>query len=94
MKRSTAPIDLPFRRGLWQVWTAGVAVLWPIGDKRLRFVTKRSFVSFPTDEEIRGEDKRWKAVFAEERRAGQAINDVQVVAIYIWWHPRGQTLYI
>lgn len=45
----------------------GVAVRWPIGDERLRFVTKESFVSFSADEGTRGEDKRWKAVFAQER---------------------------
>ena len=79
--------------GLGQVWTMGVAVLGPTGNKRLRFVTKKAFVSSPADEGIRREDKRREAVFTEERRAGQAINDVQVY-IYIWWHPRGQTLYI
>ncbi len=67
MTRSTALIDLPFGRGLGQVWTMGVAVRWQIGDEGLRFVTKESFVSFSADEGTRGEDKRWKAVFAQER---------------------------
>ena len=53
--------------GLGQVWTMGVAVLGPTVNKRLRFVTKKAFVSSPADEGIRSEDKRRKAVFTEER---------------------------